>query len=392
MRRITLLLAILAVGLAGFAGTAAAADHPVLVDDGSDAFYPARVAMKPGDTVTWTNPINGGEKHNVVFEDGSFTYPSPPAVGMWGPITKNDFPALAPAKYPYYCAVHGAPGGVGMSGVIYVNAQGKLPPMVAFTVAPNPAQTGQTVTFDAGGSSSVDASGITKFVWDFGDGSPSVDTGITPTTSHSFATAGTVNVKLIVTDTNGLSDDKTIPVVISAPAPGPGPGPSPPATTTPANPAVAPPNLVSPLPSADRTPPSVSAFGVTNAVFAPGRAATPTTGRSARKAATGTTFRYRLSKAATVKIDLQQLLAGRRKGKACVKPSAKLKRARRCVRAASQGTLTRTSHAGANTLAFTGRVGARALKPGTYQAVLMATDTAGRTSARRTVTFRVVRG
>ncbi|MDQ6751618.1 MAG: hypothetical protein M3Z33_12825, partial [Actinomycetota bacterium] len=103
------------------------------------------------------------------------------------------------------------------------------------------------------------------------------------------------------------------------------------------------------------------------------------------------TFKYNLSEAATVKIELQQLLPGRKKGKACVKPTAKLSKAKKCVRAASQGTLTRTSHAGANAVAFSGRVGSRALKPGSYQAVLTATDAARNVSARKTLAFKVVR-
>jgi len=92
-----------------------------------------------------------------------------------------------------------------------------------------------------------------------------------------------------------------------------------------------------------------------------------------------------------VKIDLQQLLPGRTKGKTCVKPSAKLRTAKKCLRVASQGTLTRTSHVGANTVAFTGRAGNKTLRPGNYQAVLTATDAAGNPSARKTLAFRVVR-
>jgi len=392
MRRTPLLLGVLAASLLGFAAPAAATDQPVAVQDEGDAFFPARVAVKPGDTVTWTNDSTVGEEHNVKFEDGSFTHPNPPLVGRWtaGPRT---FPTLG--KYPYFCEVHGGPGGAGMAGVVYVNALGKLPPLVAFSITSNPAQTGQTVAFNAAASSSS-AGTITNFHWDFGDGSPATDTGTTPTTSHSYASPGMVNVKLTVSDNNALSDDKSISLQIDAPPPPP-PPPPPPATTRP-NPVVVPPNPVAPAPnfpppvsSAHTTPPSVSAYGVTNKVFAPGKASTPTTGRAAKKAATGTAFQYRLSEAATVKIDLQQLLPGRTKGKTCVKSSAKLRRAKKCLRVASQGTLTRTSRVGANTVAFTGRVGNKTLRPGNYQAVLTATDAAGNTSARKTLAFRVVR-
>ncbi len=167
---------------------------------------------------------------------------------------------------------------------------------MAFSIASNPAQTGQTVAFDAAASSSSDGT-ITNFHWDFGDGSPPTDTGTTRTTTHSYASPATVNVKLTVTNANELSDDKSIPLQITAP---PSPTTPPPPTTTP--PTTTPPNPVAPAPnfppavsSAHTTPPSVSAYGVTNKVFAPGKAATPPTGRAARKAPTGTTFQYKLS-------------------------------------------------------------------------------------------------
>ncbi len=346
-----------------------------------DYFQPPRVAVKPDDTVTWTNP-GSGEGHNVHFEDGLYTNPTSPSTGPWGAMRKFS----TTGKYPYFCDEHGGPGGSGMSGVVYVNSLGKLPPLVAFSITPNAAQTGQAVTFNAAASSSS-AGTITNFHWDFGDGSPATDTGTTPTTSHSYASPGTVNVKLTVSDNNTLSDDKSISLQIDAPTPPP--------ATTPPNPVVVPPNPVAPAPNLPPLlppgPPSVSAYAVTNKVFAPGKAATPPIGKAAKKAPTGTTFQYRLSEAATVKIDLQQLLPGRTKGKTCVKPSAKLKRAKPCMRAGSQGTLTRTSHVGANAVAFTGRVGSKALKPGNYQAVLTATDAAGNTSARKTLAFRVVR-
>jgi len=53
----------------------------------------------------------------------------------------------------------------------------------------------RTVTFDGSGSSDPDGP-VGSYTWDFGDGS----TGSGPTATHSFARAGTYDVKLTVTD------------------------------------------------------------------------------------------------------------------------------------------------------------------------------------------------
>jgi hypothetical protein len=75
-----------------------------------------------------------------------------------------------------------------------------------------------------------------------------------------------------------------------------------------------------------------------------------------------------------------------------VKPTPKLRKKRACVRYVPAGTLTRSKlAAGPHSTPFSGRIGKRALKPGSYRATLMATDAAGNKSAPKTVTFRIVR-
>jgi hypothetical protein len=73
------------------------------------------------------------------------------------------------------------------------------PVQARFTIAPNPALTGRTVSFD--GSASADASHkITKYEWDLdGDGTFETDTGTTPTTGRIFFGAGTFDIGLRVT-------------------------------------------------------------------------------------------------------------------------------------------------------------------------------------------------
>ena len=81
---------------------------------------------------------------------------------------------------------------------------GPQPPTASFTISPNPAQTGQTVTFD--GSSSTDLDGpITKYEWDLdGNGTYEVDGGTSPGTTHSYSSTGVYTVRLRVTDAQGV--------------------------------------------------------------------------------------------------------------------------------------------------------------------------------------------
>jgi len=81
---------------------------------------------------------------------------------------------------------------------------GPQPPVASFSVAPNPAQTNQTVTFDGSTSTDVDG-GIAKYEWDLnGDGTYEKDSGSNPVTSISYATTGVYTVRLRVTDEQGV--------------------------------------------------------------------------------------------------------------------------------------------------------------------------------------------
>jgi large repetitive protein len=80
-------------------------------------------------------------------------------------------------------------------------------PNASFTVAPNPAQIGATVTFNASASNDPDPGGsIVKYEWDL-DGLPGyeVDAGGSPTTTQSYMTPGTRTIRLRVTDDDGAT-------------------------------------------------------------------------------------------------------------------------------------------------------------------------------------------
>jgi hypothetical protein len=99
----------------------------------------------------------------------------------------------------------------------------------------------------------------------------------------------------------------------------------------------------------------------------PAAGATPATPKAKKAPPVGTVLRYRLSERATVTFD--------------VLPAKGTKFLTR---------LTRRAKAGARSLAFTGRVKGRTLRPGSYRLVVRATDAAGNRSAARTVRFKIV--
>jgi hypothetical protein len=126
---------------------------------------------------------------------------------------------------------------------------------------------------------------------------------------------------------------------------------------------------------------------MTNDVFAVGPGATAVSAGTPR----GTTFRFTLSEPATVRINIRRAAKGRRRAGRCVKPRPSLRRARRCTRFVSVGTLTRSGTQGANSVRFTGRIGRKALRPRRHRAVFRATDAAGNRSRPVRLGFRVVR-
>ncbi|SDG52620.1 PKD domain-containing protein [Klenkia brasiliensis] len=92
------------------------------------------------------------------------------------------------------------------------------PPTAAFTAATD----GLTVTADAGPSTDADGT-VVAWSWDLGDGTTSAG----PTTTRTYAAAGTYRVQLTVTDDDGATASTTRDVTVTAPPP-----PPPPSATT----------------------------------------------------------------------------------------------------------------------------------------------------------------
>jgi hypothetical protein len=140
-----------------------------------------------------------------------------------------------------------------------------------------------------------------------------------------------------------------------------------------------PPNMDSPPP--DTAGPALSALGIVNRTFRIGRRPTATAAAT-RRAPLGTTFRFTSSEPATALLQVARAASGRRRGRACVKPTRSLRRAKKCTRYVRVGVLMRAALSGPNSVPFTGRVGSKALKPGKYMLTVTATDVAGNMTPR----------
>ncbi len=85
------------------------------------------------------------------------------------------------------------------------NPIGPPEPTASLTVDVDKINSGEPINFDARESSTPDATVITQFSWDFGDGSTTTTTqGLT---NHVFSTPGTYEVSLIVKNDQGGTDE-----------------------------------------------------------------------------------------------------------------------------------------------------------------------------------------
>ena len=141
-----------------------------------------------------------------------------------------------------------------------------------------------------------------------------------------------------------------------------------------------------PGPGADTTKPVLSAVKLSRKRFRVGKRATP---KAAAKR--GTTIRFTVSEAATLRITIGRKAAGRKVKGRCKPASRKLRKKPRCVRWVSRGTLVRAVPAGAGRVAFTGRVGRKALERGKHRFAVVAVDAAGNRSAATKLKFKIVK-
>jgi streptogramin lyase len=145
-----------------------------------------------------------------------------------------------------------------------------------------------------------------------------------------------------------------------------------------------------PAPARDTTAPRF--LGATT--FSPTRFAVVGAAKASAKghagAPAGSKLKFSLSEAGAVTATISAKARGRRSGKSCVAPAKAPAKAAKCTRLVRKGALALSGAAGPNKLAFSGKVGGKALAPGAYQAALVARDAAGNASAPSLAGFTVL--
>jgi hypothetical protein len=106
----------------------------------------------------------------------------------------------------------------------------------------------------------------------------------------------------------------------------------------------------------------------------------------------GTTLTLRLSEPARVKFEVLMKGKGRKVGKRCVKQTKKNRKRKKCtLLTLKKPAFTRSAPAGRSKVKWSGRLGHRALKRGSYQIRATPTDAAGNAGNARTLSFKIVR-
>ena len=212
-----------------------------------------------------------------------------------------------------------------------------------FTVTPDAALVGTTFQFDASGSSGV------HFQWDL-DGEPGyeIDTGPSMQATKTYTAPGTVTARLLVTDADGGQAEFSQTFTVLAPT--------------------------TPEPTQDDvTPPVISNAFITPTAFRIGAKSTPLNGHIA-KIRRGAKLTWTLSEGANLLIRIQRCASKKR-----CSPHVTVK-------------MHRTVAAGTRSMAFSGRIELRRLKPGGYRFVLDATDLSDNFSDTVYVPFIVLKG
>ena len=136
-----------------------------------------------------------------------------------------------------------------------------------------------------------------------------------------------------------------------------------------------------PNPGGNPPPPPVTAPRIGPVRVTPARFRIDTTGR----------VRFRLSEAARYRLTFDQILPGRRRGARCVRQTRLVRTGTRCSAFVRRGFRSGAGAAGANAVAFRGRIGRRALPAGRYRVTVGATDSDGNTATTRSARFTLLR-
>ncbi|HSS42857.1 MAG TPA: N,N-dimethylformamidase beta subunit family domain-containing protein [Solirubrobacterales bacterium] len=184
--------------------------HYALVLDSSAPPAQQITPYVDGQPVTYTKTATGTGAGN--FANSTLYLMSRAGLGLFGKGSLDELAVYNRALTAAEIAEHDASYGLNRR------------PHAALTAAPNPAITGEQVSFDASGSSDPDGS-IVKYQWDLdGNGTFETSTGTTPTASITTSHAGSATVSVRVLDNAFATDTETKTVTVNDPeAPPPPP-------------------------------------------------------------------------------------------------------------------------------------------------------------------------
>jgi len=167
------------------------------------------------------SPTTPGIGEEIVFNGASSTAVSPRTIVSYqwqfgtdrsgsGMIVTKKYDT--PGTYNVSLTVTDDAGNKGTSSQgVTVGGSGAGGLKAAFTFSPSGPTAGSSVNFNASTSTSADP--IASYNWDFGDGT--IITTTSPTSSHTYATAGAYTVTLIVTDTKSRTSNTSKTVTVS---------------------------------------------------------------------------------------------------------------------------------------------------------------------------------
>eukprot|EP01084_Bolivina_argentea_P151403 264256_1 len=171
---------------------------------------------KPKDLVTFdaTKSVDcdGDPCKNYVWDFGDFT----PQVRTTKPVVKHAFDK--PGTYPVKCTVEDKYGKKATASCRQMveppiqqssSIPPRMPPQAVLKSNPRETVPMQPVNFDASDSHDSAGNPCISYVWDFGDGTPKVNT-VEPYTKHPYNESGTYSVKVTVKDKKGMTADATV--------------------------------------------------------------------------------------------------------------------------------------------------------------------------------------
>ncbi len=193
------------------------------------ANVPVRVSTPPV-AVLKVTPETGGPYPLTVTINGKGSYDPHPGgrISSYNIIvtnlatnSQNNFPQdsitttlTAPANYLVSLEVRTARNATLIDRAQIVVPAANLPPAANFTYAPLNPQPTVRITFTSSSSDPNATDRITNYTWTWGDGSAVESGSNLATITHSYTTAGTYRVKLVVTDSNGATGEKEISLVV----------------------------------------------------------------------------------------------------------------------------------------------------------------------------------